>query len=139
MTHIDYYYEMQPLGNLELKDIGNCYIKANTDLNEQFYFATKTIRGTTKILVFGPIDPNNQELQANVSYKNIRLEYNPSKIKKQLDIMLNSNPKFKLTQAIEITKEELIKSFKSPIEIFLEDSNEDSSNINIEDFEEGLF
>lgn len=135
MTHVDYCYEMQPLGGLELNDIGNCFIKANTDLNEQFYFATKTIRGTTKILVFGPIDPNNQELQTSVSYKNIKLEYNPTKIKKQLDTMLNNNPKFKLTQAMEITKEELIESFKSPLDLFLDTESENTTK----EPEEGLF
>lgn len=135
MTHVDYCYEMQPLGNLELNDIGNCFIKANTDLNEQFYFATRTVRGTTKILVYGPIDPNNQELQTSVTYKNIKMEYNPTKIKKQLDTMLNNNPKFKLTQAMEITKEELLKSFKSPLNLFLDTDEEDT----VEEPEEELF
>ena len=115
---IDYCFQNQPLGNLEIDDIGNCYVEANTDLNEQFYFASRTKYGLTKICIFGPVDPANQELQTAYSCKSKKLDYNVAKIKKELDTMLNNNPKFEITQAKVISEEEFRKAFISPLDIY---------------------
>lgn len=125
---IDYCFETQPLGNLEIEDIGNCYIEANTDLNEQFYFAARTRYGLTKICVFGPIDSANQELQTSYSCKTRKLDFNIAKIKKEIDTLLNNNPKFEITQAKIISEDEFKEAFINPLNIYFnepEDIEED--------------
>ena len=116
---IDYYYEMQPLGYLDVPDIGNCFVKANTDEGIEFYFGTKTSRGFTRELIFGPIyKADEYNMLPEVNFKNKYWEFNPAKLKKDLASMLNRIDKYRITQAQIITEDEFIEGFKNPLLIF---------------------
>lgn len=119
---IDYYYEMQPLGYLDVPDIGNCFVKANTDEGIEFYFGSKTLRGFTRSIVFGPIykeDTCNMLPKVNFEVK--YREFDIAKLKKDLVSMLNRMDKYKITQAQIITEDQFKDGFKHPMNIFYQE------------------
>lgn len=123
---IGYYYQNTPMDYLEVDDIGNCYIEANTDLNMKFYFATRTRYGLTKVLVYGPVNQEYLSLCNKVLYKSITMDYNVAKLRKELDSMLNANSaKLDITQARVITAEEFKEAFVNPLNLFLEQEDEE--------------
>lgn len=119
---IDYCFDMQALGALEVDDIGNCFVEANTDLNERYYFATITKYGLTRMVMYGPIDSVPElTLKYKVTYE--KLDYDIRKLKKALYGMLN-NPNYKITQAKIIGRDEFFDEFHDPLSFLKDAENE---------------
>ena len=116
---IDYYYEMQPLGFLDISDIGNCFVKGNTDEGVEFYFGARTVRGFTRSIIFGPVYKEDIcNILPKVAFEVKYREFDPAKLKKDLVSMLNRIDKYKITQAQIITEDEFTEGFKNPLLIF---------------------
>lgn len=109
------------MGELEIEDIGNCYIKAVDVRGIAFYFCAITKYGLTKILIIGPLSLDNNELLTKVTYRYEKLDFNRTKIAEKLDKMLNAQPKFELSQAMEISKEEFLEIFVNPLDLMGEE------------------
>ena len=119
---IDYYYSSEPLGSLDVPDIGNCFVKGNTDEGVEFYFGTRTQRGFTRQIIYGPIyQEDTYNMLPKVNFEVKYQEFNPTKLKKDLTSMLNRIDKYRITQAQIITEDEFRNNFKNPMVIFYQE------------------
>ena len=111
----DYLQRVTVDGQLEVENIGDCVIRANNDINQEFFLIIKTELGYTEVLEYGPmwIDMNELPSEYKVSYS--RFEYNQSKIMNRIDKFLN-NPRSIVTQATVTCLEEIIDYLINPID-----------------------
>ena len=111
----DYLYQMQPVGALEVEDIGNCCISAIGLLHTEYIMIIKTEGGRTKIIQQGPLYVDiEQILPSEVSYTYSEFDFNEGKIKRIIDTWLNS--KTLAQQAVLITIEEAIERIKNLVD-----------------------
>lgn len=101
----DYFKQTMSMASLEVEDIGNVCIEANTDLGECFYLIIKTTMGTTNIVTYGPIVPGIDILEKECSCSFKRMDFNEGKIIGVIKNFLNQ-PKKLITQAqiVELEK-----------------------------------
>lgn len=99
-----YFYVKTAADELDIDDIGKCAIQANNDNGEFVYLIIDTDLGITKVLEYGPINPELSILCKNTSCRFTRFEYSESKISKIIDNFLNQP--LKITQARVISAEE---------------------------------
>lgn len=111
----DYLERVVVEGQLEVEDIGQCAIQANSDLGEEYYLIIKTELGWTEILDYGPFVPDIELLPYNYTIKYSRIEYNQSKIERAIDKFLN-DPKRCITQAKVVCIEEIHDFLVNPID-----------------------
>lgn len=98
--------------DLEIEDIGNCAIKAFTDIGREYILIIETRLGWTRIYQYGPIVQEEQwPLAVNESY--FKIEFNERRIKQIIEKFLNM---VGITQAFEVTKNEALEDCKSIIE-----------------------
>ena len=121
MIGVNYYWSSSALGRLEIDNISNCYIEANTDDGTKVYFGTSTKYGYTTIFMYGPFPLEYIPLDdIKLFWKRITLQYNPQKIKLQLELLLNDKKAYTITQARLISREEFIDGYIDPMKQFLE-------------------
>ena len=102
-------------GQLDVDNIGDCVIQANTDLGEEYFLIIKTELGWTEILDYGPCVPDLDLLPLNYNIKYSRIEYNQSKLERVIDKFLN-DPKRAITQAKVTTLEDIYECLINPID-----------------------
>lgn len=102
-------------GELEVDDIGQCVIQANTDLAEEYYLIVKTELGWTEIIEYGPCVPDLPLLQMNYQIKYSRFEYNQGKIERSIDKFLN-DAKRGITQAKLCSLEDIREFLVNPVD-----------------------
>ena len=100
---------------MEIEDPGNCAIRAFNDLGLEYIFISQTLLGFTRILTYGPLCVDLNELPTNVNCNYSRKEYNASKVQKAIREFLNQ-PGAHITQAEEVTVDEALNDCKSLIE-----------------------
>lgn len=96
---------------LDVADIGNTCIRAETAEHTEMYLLTKTTMGKTAILKFGPILPDVREVLLDgfsVSYK--KIDYKEGKIIKEINLFLNDAKKC-FIDAEELYDEVAFKEF----------------------------
>lgn len=104
--------------DIEIEDIGNCAIKAFTDLGNEYILIIDTLLGWSRIFQYGPIVQGEQwPLAVNEAY--FKIEFNERRIKQTIEKFLNM---VGITQAFEVTKTEALEDCKSIIE-FMRQSN----------------
>lgn len=94
----EYLKQTTAMASLDVEDIGNVCIEANTDLNECFYMVIKTTMGTTNILTYGPVVPGLDMLEKECACTFRRINFNEGKIKEAIKTFLNPLKK-QITQA----------------------------------------
>lgn len=111
----DYFYTTKVNAQLCINNIGNCAIKANDDIGNNYFLLIKTKMGSTFIIEYGPY---NSELKPNhVSYLFDKLDYNEYKIEKRIEKFLTS-PSRCITQAEEVDEKDIIEYFMSPLILY---------------------
>lgn len=111
----DYLERVVVEGQLDVDNIGDCVIQANTDLGEEYYLIVKTELGWTEILDYGPVTPDLELLPINYNIKYSRIEYNQSKIERIIDKFLN-DAKRCITQAKVVELEDIYEFLINPID-----------------------
>lgn len=105
------------VGNdIEIDDIGNCCIIANTDSLEEFYLIIKTKLGWTEIIEYGPINPDLDIFENHMEYTYDKFEFSDKKISSRIDKFLNRRY-YTITQAREATIDEIKPLIRSMVEI----------------------
>ena len=124
----DYLQRVIVDGQLDVENIGQCTIQANSDLGEEYYLIIRTSLGFTELLEYGPCVPDFlPQLQANYQINYSRIEYNQGKIERAIDRFLN-NPKRMITQAKIIELEDIREFLVNPVDFMMangEDNFED--------------
>lgn len=101
----DYFIVPQVNGQLDIDDISNFAIRANNDLMFEYYLIVKTELGQTKILEYGPLMIDIEDLPSSVSCKYTRMNYDEKKIMNAVNKFLNDSYKA-ITQASLISYDE---------------------------------
>lgn len=111
----EYLYQVQATGFIDIENIGECCLLATNDFYEEFVFIIHTEYGDTKILQYGPVivDTGKPVSKLECIYTNI--EFNEGKIIKTIERFL-SNPKYNISQVIEISYEEARDKIKNLVE-----------------------
>lgn len=103
---------------LEVADIGNTCIRAETAEHTEMYLLTKTTMGKTAILKFGPILPDVREVLLegfSVTYK--KIDYKENNIIKEIRLFLNDAKK-NFIDAEETYEEAALREFPDIAEAF---------------------
>ena len=111
----EYSFTRVAVGELEVEDLGNCVIEANDDIGNFWYLKIDTNMGWSKIFEYGPCTPDFQELPSSVICNFDRIEYNDIKLADRVRKFLNA-PKRNITQAQEVTDDEMFDNIKDIIE-----------------------
>lgn len=111
----EYYMTHSANGLLNVDDIGNCAIDIFNDLGEEMVMVIDTLLGQTRILTFGPFNPDFERLPDSVICDLQQLHYSESQIGKVIRKFLN-NWKFGATQAFIIDKDEALDKCRNIID-----------------------
>lgn len=111
-----YYYREAITDELEIEDIGNCSLIAYNDLGMYYILIIKTDLGLTQIFTEGPLI-SDYVLPKNVVCSFKRIDYNASKISKEINGFLN-NPASKITSVIEVSIDEALEKCRSIVDYF---------------------
>ena len=111
----DYFITTQSMGLLSIEDIGNCAIDGFNDRGEEFILVVDTNLGRTRIFTFGPFIQDMETLPNEVSCILKQINYSIQNISKQIRQWIN-NPRYNITQAMEIDKEEALNKCRDIIE-----------------------
>lgn len=109
---VDYLYELRPVGQLDVPDVGECCILARNDDGEEYYLVTHTTLGFTEIVQYGPSTPEIQQLPMSVKYSYQRIDYKEAKIRDIIDKFLNDRYA-KITQADVIDIDDVIGNMRN--------------------------
>lgn len=101
--------------DLEVEDIGSCAIKAFNDEGKEFILIIETQLGTCRVFTYGPAVPDFDLAPDMVNLSFQRVEFKQNILCKIIRGFLN-NPSYKITQAMECTKEEALQDCKDMIE-----------------------
>ena len=91
-----------PLDEIEIEDIGNCYIKAINNIQDEWYLSTKTELGDTYIKIFGPFNETINRFMKGFKFEFYKIDYKESRIISIIDKFIN-DPKKQITYVEEIT------------------------------------
>ena len=111
----DYLQRVVVESQLEVDNIGECVLRANNDVAEEFYLIIKTELGWTEVLEYGPCVPDLDLLQMNYQITYNKFEFNQGKIERIIDKFLN-NPKRVITQAAVVELEDIYDFLVNPID-----------------------
>ena len=111
----DYLERVVVESQLEVDNIGECVLRANNDVAEEFYLIIKTELGWTEVLEYGPCVPDLDMLQMNYQITYNKFEFNQGKIERIIDKFLN-NPKRVITQAAVVELEDIYDFLVNPID-----------------------
>lgn len=84
-------------------------------LGTEYYLIIDTQMGISRFYVYGPSAPDMNTLPSDTTCSYIRKEYKNTKVNNAIREFLN-NPKFGITQAEVIDREEALKNCRSIIE-----------------------
>ena len=119
MKTFEYFFTRTATGELDIEDLGNCYIEAFNDEGLAFYLLIETNMGWTKTCEYGPISVDFKELPNNVSCVFNRFEYDEKKLNTTVKEFLNA-PRRNITQAMEIEREAFFENCRSILD-YVED------------------
>ena len=105
----DYNACVTTLNTIDIVDIGDCAIEVKNDDNMFFYLLIRTTRGKSSITTFGPVVPDLKLLPNNFTLSHKRIDFDINKVKKEIKTFL-LNPKRKITEAKEVTAQDVIES-----------------------------
>lgn len=74
---------------IDIPDIGNIYLRAKTSLHDEYYLAIKTDLGWSKVIQYGPVQPDFKSLTKSYFSSYDELEYKESNLSKIIDKFLN--------------------------------------------------
>ena len=97
--------------SLSISNVGECAIKAYNDSGEEFILIVETSMGTTRTFFYGPATPDFDLAPKSVNMSFSRINFSEKTIIKIIQSFLN-NPYYKITQAIECTKQEALEDCK---------------------------
>lgn len=118
----EYFYTQTAMDILEVEDTGNCVIEASNDTGMFWYLCIQTNLGWTKITEYGPATPDFFELPKSVSLLFNRIEYDERKIITAINMFLN-NSKRNITQAREVTLDDMLDNTKNILEYIVDPNN----------------
>ena len=122
MSSYEYLSRVVVEATLEVDNPGQCVIRGRNDLGEEFYLVIRTELGFTEQFTYGPVTPEIDILPFSVALDYKRYEYSEYKIDKAIDKFLN-DPKHGITQADEITIQEIIPSILQSVNKIIQMSN----------------
>lgn len=104
---IEYSYTQSAAAALNVEDYGNCAIEANNDDGFFWYLVVDTALGWTRVLEFGPVSIDKEELPETFNCSYSRFEFRGPKIVKTIDKFLNRETKHLLpiSQAREVGRD----------------------------------
>jgi len=113
----DYVATREFTTSLEVKNIGNCCIKAKNKDGDLFFLRVKSIMGQVNILKALYVNPNLEYLQDKfeVSYK--KMKYSEKAIQKEIKQFLNDFD-CKISEAYEIEEAETFENLPNIEEYF---------------------
>lgn len=111
----DYLERVVVEGQLEVDNIGECVIRANNDLAEDYYLIIRTELGYTEVLEYGPCVPDLELLPASYQIHYNRFDYNSAKIERIIDKFLNDSKRM-ITQAEVVSLENIRENLINPID-----------------------
>lgn len=102
------YFETKTVNaDIEIEDIGNCAIKAYTDLGSVYILIIDTVCGYSRIFQYGPAYAEMPTLLCDhVGMSLNRIEFKEKPICKTIEMFLNRDG---ITQAIECTRDEALE------------------------------
>ena len=109
----DYYKVVQAMDSIDVDDIGNCALRAFTDLGFEHILIIDTQLGTSRVFTFGPVLPDISEFPAKVECKYERMNYAESKLNKAIQTFINQPG---ITQVEQVDREEALEDCKSIVE-----------------------
>lgn len=113
----EYNYLTTSVGNIEIKDSGNCALMAKNILDKYYFLIIKTVYGRTDVFEYGPIFIDSKEIPENVFCSFKQFDYNQYKITNTIDKFLNDGKK-NIVEANE-TDFETIQSYAKNMIDFL--------------------
>ena len=118
MPGIEYSFVGQFESQLNIEDIGNCAVEANNDDGQFWYLIIDTRLGWTKIMQYGPINPQSDTFEDSCECTFSRIEFDAKKIYRVVDMFLNKTRKklMPITQAREISRDNALNQCRSIIE-----------------------
>lgn len=114
--NFNYSYEETSTADIQIEDVGNVVLKAINLQQQCWILYIKTVLGFTSILQYGPYSLDGirqQYCQATYS----RFEYSEYKLSKIIDNFIN-NPRYMITQVIEIDEYEARDDIQPMLEVF---------------------
>lgn len=87
--------------SIEVEDIGNVCIEGYNDTGYAFYLIIITYLGVSKIITFGPVMPDLDELVDKFQLNHIELNYDNKKLWKQITMWLNDSKKLTSAKIID--------------------------------------
>ena len=117
--NFQYFQTVTLNADIEIEDIGNCAIKAFTDLGNEYILIIDTLLGWSRIFQYGPVRPDFDILPAAVKESYNKIPFDERKIKNIIIKFLNMEG---ITQAIAVDREEALDDCKSIIK-FMQQSN----------------
>lgn len=109
--NFEYSYVRTAMGDIEIDDIGNVSLIANTDNDDEFYLYIHTSLGQTTIIQYGPINPDFDTLPNFVSCTYQQVTYNDKFLKNTIRNFIN-NSKYHITQVQVVDAKELAEKTK---------------------------
>lgn len=114
--NFNYSYEETSTADIQIEDVGNVVLKAINLQQQCWILYIKTVLGFTSILQYGPYSLDGirqQYCQSTYS----RFEYSEYKLSKIIDNFIN-NPRYMITQVIEIDEYEARDDIQPMLEVF---------------------
>ena len=103
-------------GQIDIENIGQCFLRAFNDFGEEFYLLIKTDLGITEVLEYGPCTPDLELLPPSYHVSYDRFDYSQTKIERIIEKFLN-NPKRAITQVEEFSDlSELRDNLVNPVD-----------------------
>ena len=111
MKHtFEYMHVMTAMDSIDIEDIGSCCLHAFNDDGYEFWFISKTTLGITKIIFFGPILVDTNDID-NIELVCSTINYDEKKIIKIIEKWLTSTKRV-ITQVFESSEEEFKNRLK---------------------------
>lgn len=105
---------------LEIDDVKNCTIKANSDMGDSYYLTISTDNGWSTVLECGPI--SDIQIPGKARYITWNYSYMPAdsrKISKIIEVFLN-NPRRAITQAEVCEYDDIKNELINPLDLIEE-------------------
>jgi len=106
---LDYSVQKTFEQTVDIVDAGNTALRCENNEGDEFYIITKTVRGKTSILFFGPVTPDmNCSFNPGFDMNFMQLNYDEKKIEKSFSSYVN-DPRKKIINIEECTEYEALQ------------------------------
>ena len=116
--NFQYFQTVTLNADIEVEDIGNCAIKAFTDLGNEYILIIDTLLGWSRIFQYGPIRPDFDILPSAVKESYNKIPFDDRKIKNIIIKFLNMEG---ITQAFVVDREEALNDCNDMLAFMLQD------------------